>query len=106
MINKRRAYTAKIHFWTAGLIIGVGMAAFSLRAEEGIPPVEAAEIGKTGNVHRAGEIYFGAQPGVEDLKEAKEKGLQTIVSLRHPGELDFDERKEVESLGMKYIAHP
>lgn len=48
-------------------------------------------------------MSFSAQPTVEQLKMAKDNGVETVINLRAPEELKFDEKKEVEKLGMNYF---
>lgn len=52
------------------------------------------------------EIAFGGQPPEVVFAKLKEAGFQTILSLRSPDEIDFDEGKVVEELGMTFVNIP
>jgi protein tyrosine phosphatase (PTP) superfamily phosphohydrolase (DUF442 family) len=62
--------------------------------------------GAVSNVTRVGNLWFSGQPDVEALEEAKQNGLQVVLNLRDPSELDWDERAAVEALGMRYYNVP
>ena len=68
--------------------------------------LEAASLGSTSPVHRFGTIWLAGQPGKDDLALARELGIRTVVNLRKPGELDWDEAAAVGSLGLTYVNHP
>lgn len=52
-------------------------------------------------------ILTGGQPSIAQLKEAKEKGYKTIISLRTRRENGlWNEGDTVRELGMKYISIP
>lgn len=53
----------------------------------------------------AGVISAG-QPSVEQLRQAAEAGVKTIVNLCVPGECGWDEAATVKELGMRYVAIP
>lgn len=52
------------------------------------------------------EIAFAGQPPEEVFVKLKEAGFQTILSLRSPDEIDFDEKKAVENQGMTFVNIP
>lgn len=52
------------------------------------------------------QLYRGAQPRDGGLRKLAEIGIKTIVSLRGENEITFDERKEAESLGLRYFSIP
>jgi uncharacterized protein (TIGR01244 family) len=52
------------------------------------------------------EIAFAGQPPEEVFAKLKEAGFQTILSLRSPEEIDFDEKKAVEAHGMAFVNIP
>lgn len=73
-----------------------------LWAESGNPP--AAGVA---NFHQVdANVYRGAQPTPEGLKELAAMGVKTIVDLRHGREHSEEERKASEKLGMRYINVP
>ena len=52
------------------------------------------------------EIAFAGQPPEAVFAKLKEAGFHTILSLRHPEEISFDEKKAVEDLGMSFVNIP
>ena len=69
-----------------------------------------AEKLKVAGVPRAGRIsdvlFRGAQPSAQGLAELKKLGITTIVNLRGNSGPVASERREVESLGMRFIDIP
>lgn len=51
-------------------------------------------------------VYSCGQPSPDQLEELRDAGVRTIVDLRGPGEIDWNERSAVESLGMGYHQIP
>lgn len=51
-------------------------------------------------------VYSSGQPDKEQLAALSEAGVKHIVSLRTEGEIDWDEKAEVESFGMTYHSVP
>jgi len=55
----------------------------------------------------ANNLTTGGQPSQSDLEKMAKNGVKVIVNLRTKGEFrKFDEKKVVESLGMKYVSIP
>ena len=52
------------------------------------------------------EIAFAGQPPEPVFAKLKEAGFQTILSLRRPDEISFDEKKAVEEQGMTFVNIP
>jgi uncharacterized protein (TIGR01244 family) len=82
-------------------------------AEDGAPTAAAApaelrqaELGTTNNVHAVGDIYLAGQPGEDDLELLAERGVKTVVCLRKPEEITFDEAAAVEAAGMEFVSIP
>jgi uncharacterized protein (TIGR01244 family) len=65
-----------------------------------------AQLGAAEPVHSVGNIYLAGQPQQHELDELAERGIKTVVSLRKPEELDWDEKAAVEATGMQYVAIP
>ena len=69
-----------------------------------------AEKLKLAGVPRAGKIsdvlFRGAQPSLQGLAELKKLGITTIVDLRGNRGPVASERREVETLGMRFIDIP
>ena len=53
-----------------------------------------------------GKFYTSGQPTKEDLDALSAAGVQNVVSVRTEGELDWDEKAYVESLGMTFYSVP
>ena len=77
-------------------------AAPSSAAPAKAPRLEALSWGTVERMHRLDSVYLASQPGKEDFALAKDAGIRTVIDLRKPGELDWNERAEVERLGMEY----
>ncbi len=78
-----------------------------------ISPVMAEKINlletlELKNAKNYTEKYItGGQPSVKDLTLLAKHGVKTVINLRTKKEFtQFDEKKIVESLGMKYISIP
>lgn len=54
----------------------------------------------------ASTTFAAGQPSKEQLKELKEAGIEQVINLRTEGEINWDEKAFVESLGMQYHALP
>ncbi len=68
--------------------------------------VTATKLGETKTIHQVGELYLASQPGADDWKIAKDKGIKTVLSLRHPEEIDFNEKEIVEANEMQFVNIP
>lgn len=66
------------------------------------PKLEACELGRTYNVHRLGKIYLAGQPSAADFAIAKKEGIKTVINLRTPVEMRFDEKGVLKGLGIEY----
>jgi len=93
----------KLNSWTA-LALCAGVAGCS--AEMQRPPQQgglvAAQIGSIERLHALGDVYLASQPSPADLTAARAHGVVSVVNLRLPGELEFDEGTVVTDLGMRY----
>lgn len=52
------------------------------------------------------DVFFASQPSQDALRQLAEKGYRTVVSTRGEGELKWDEKAEVDSLGMTFVSIP
>ena len=68
-------------------------------------PEEATKI-EIRNALVHGSLLLGGQPTPEHLAEAAQAGYRTILYTRGLDEIDWDEKAEVEKLGMRWIALP
>jgi protein tyrosine phosphatase (PTP) superfamily phosphohydrolase (DUF442 family) len=64
------------------------------------------QVGAANPVHQHGRYYLAGQPAEGDFAEWKTKGVRTVISLRTPGEIDWDEKAAVEAQGMKFVSIP
>lgn len=100
----------KTSFRLVGTAACLALLAFSASAEDVKPDIEkkkepkleACELGGTNNVHRLGKIYLAGQPSADDFAIAKKDGIKTVINLRTPGELPFDEKGVLKELGLEY----
>ena len=71
-----------------------------------VESIEATTLGNTRNVHRLGQLYFAGQIPESDIPKLKENKFGRVITLRTPGEIDWDEKAAVESKGIEYIEIP
>jgi uncharacterized protein (TIGR01244 family) len=63
-------------------------------------------LGNIERLHVRGNIYLASQPAPDDLEQARRRGVKTVINLRRPDELDWDERAKAAELGMAYLSVP
>lgn len=69
--------------------------------------LEPAQCGSMTRLHAYNGIYLAGQPAAADFEHARDLGVKTVLNFRLETELkDFDERRVVEGLGMKYLTIP
>ena len=51
-------------------------------------------------------MVFSGQPSAEDLVRFRDLGVTTVINLRNPDEVDWNEAAAVEALGMGYHQVP
>ena len=78
----------------------------ALATDSAIAAVETATLGNTPNVHKFGDVYFAGQPSETDFAEVKRAGVKTVINLRMPNEVSFDEKQVTTDLGMAYYNLP
>jgi protein tyrosine phosphatase (PTP) superfamily phosphohydrolase (DUF442 family) len=74
--------------------------------EVAVPEFTPCAVAGLANCRRSGDLTFGAQPTPEALRALAAQGYGTVVTTRGEGELDWDERALVESLGMRFVQIP
>ncbi len=57
-------------------------------------------------VHMCGDLLLAGQPAPEDLALLKERGVKTIISVRHADEIDWDEASAAAKYDMTFIHVP
>jgi tyrosine-protein phosphatase SIW14 len=87
-------------FISFGLIFGFATAALPAAADTG-------ELAGVENFHQVDQnLYRGAQPTAEGLKNLAGLGVKTIVDLRHGKDRSATEEKVAEAFGLRYIHVP
>lgn len=86
----------------------VSIATIQLRAAEKGPAMklQKAQLGTTNPVHLFGKVYLAGQPSAQDLKEASRLGVESVISLRDPGELPWNEAEAAKEAGLKFQQLP
>lgn len=51
-------------------------------------------------------LYIGPQPARQDVMEAKQRGIQTVIDMRMPGETATSNADLVRSNGLDYVNVP
>lgn len=64
--------------------------------------LEPYACGQVERVYTLGGVFLASQPTADDFLQAKEGGIKTVINLRHPDEVDWDEAALVKGLGMEY----
>ena len=70
------------------------------------PKLERCSCFQVQAIHRYADVFLAGQPTAEGLTEAKKAGVRTVINLRAASELDWDEKAQVERLGMNYVNVP
>ncbi len=69
--------------------------------------VESVTVGSIRNVHEFGSYLLAGQPSPEDFLLLKQRGVQTVITLRTDPEVtEFDESAVVSDLGMHFAKIP
>jgi len=66
----------------------------------------SVRLGQAPKVSRLRNMWLAGQPAAADFEAAKKEGVTTVINLRPPGEMHWDERATVEGLGMTYYNLP
>lgn len=65
-----------------------------------LTPIECGTISK---IHTCTRVLLASQPSKEDFLQLKNRGVATVINMRHKSEsIGFDEYQVVNELGMKY----
>jgi uncharacterized protein (TIGR01244 family) len=75
-------------------------------ADAVVAQLEAIDGGEAQPAHKSGKYYLAGQPAEGEFADWKAKGVRTVISLRTPGEIDWDEKAAVEAQGMKFVSIP
>lgn len=89
------------------MMVVVATASGSTLAEEKAKrTLRPGRLGSTYKIHAFGDILLAGQPTLNDLNAAKAAGIKTVINLRLPQEMRFDEAAAVRDLGMAYHNFP
>jgi len=80
--------------------------AAAITASVSIPDPTPCHVEGMRNCATTGDVLIGSQPTENALDTLAAQGYRTVVSTRAPGEIDWDERAKVESLGMGFVQIP
>ena len=82
----------------------LGLTPLPAAAQDAASPstISAAKLGTTRNVHAFGSTLLCGQPTVEEFAEAKQRGIQVVITLREGGELDWDEGAALKQMGLEF----
>ena len=83
------------------LVVFAILASSMLMAETSVN-VKGGMLGSTRNVHVCGRHILCGQPSAEDFAAAKQRGIKTVITLRLPDEINWNEAKAVQDLGLNY----
>ncbi len=101
----RAALTATIF-----LVLGSGCVPMLWAQRSDLQPavkqVQPAQLGDTRNVHRCGQLFLAGQPTPDDISKLKQQGIQRVISLRMPQEVEWDEAGLLRKSGIEYISIP
>lgn len=70
------------------------------------PAVKKLQISSVTNSSSVGKLILAGQPTKEGFAALDDDGVQTVIDLRTPGEIDWDEPQVVRGLGMEYRRVP
>ena len=70
------------------------------------PKLETFRLGGIKQLTTLGGYFFAGQPSPKDLELARDRGIKTVINLRHSEEIPWDEEQLIEKLGMKYVHIP
>ncbi|MBW2271417.1 MAG: hypothetical protein JRH16_22925 [Deltaproteobacteria bacterium] len=62
--------------------------------------------GEASRVTQLGDLFFADQPDRAGFEQAREAGVEVVINLRAPGELDWDEPAAAKELGLTYYNVP
>ncbi|MDH3646121.1 MAG: sulfur transferase domain-containing protein [Gammaproteobacteria bacterium] len=58
------------------------------------------------NIVQADNLYFAGQPDQKTLEAARDAGIDIVINMRLPNELEWDEAAAVRELGVQYLSMP
>ena len=94
------------------LLVGLGLGLVLATGAFAAEPIAPEDVkgpmawGGVANVTQLRHLYFSGQPDRAGLEAARAAGVELIINLRAPAELDWDEPAAVRALGMEYHSVP
>jgi|GEM_PF-1636059 len=70
------------------------------------PNLKKTTLGKVSNVHVLGDVYLAGQPTPADMPLLKKQGIQTVITLRKPSEVPWDEGAACKIQAMNFVEVP
>ncbi|MEE4299448.1 MAG: sulfur transferase domain-containing protein [Pseudomonadales bacterium] len=87
------------------LVLSLALLFGASLAQADVTSLDGTEFSDT--LARTEHLYIAGQPSPEGLRQAKDLGISTIVSLQTAAEIgDFDPKAEAEALGLNYVSIP
>jgi uncharacterized protein (TIGR01244 family) len=90
----------------SAIILGVLLLAACGRDRFTVADPVPCDVPGLQNCRQTGDVVFGSQPSPATLQYLRDQGVTTVVSTRGLTELEWDERAQVESLGMRFVHIP
>ncbi len=75
-------------------------------ADRAVQISEPVTWGAARNVVQADNLFIAGQPDRQGLQMARDAGIDLVVNMRMPNEMNWDEKSVVEGLGMRYLNIP
>lgn len=88
------------------LLAGINVSADEKMSDKTVQVKLLKPFGTLDHVYQIGNLYFAAQPDKTTLKHFKNLGGKTVINLRDPSELKFNERLMAHDLGLRYYNFP
>lgn len=85
---------------------GLPLIAVLVLACGGDPKPAACDVPGLPNCTRFDDVIIGGQPSPATLRYLASEGVRTVVSMRGPGEINWNERATVETFGMRFVEIP
>ena len=90
---------------TAALCACIGLTILS-GCQAALPQPEPVTLDGARNLTRAGDIYVSGVTTAAGLEALRARGVQTVLDLRLPEQVEPDFAATVDNLGMSYLALP
>jgi uncharacterized protein (TIGR01244 family) len=92
--------------WTIFVSFALLLAAAACTQAEEKASLDRADLGSVKPLHVIDGIYLAGQPATDDLERFKQRGVETVISLRPKTELDWDEAEAARQHGLNFHLIP